>query len=80
MCMCVCQSLNGVWLFATLWMLARQAPLSLWFPRQEYWSGLPFSSRGSSWPRDRTQASCISCTAGEFFTAELLGKPFIGYN
>ena len=29
--------------FATLWTIARQAPpLSMGFPRQEYWSGLPF--------------------------------------
>ena len=31
------------------------------FSRQKYWSGLPFAfSRGSSWPRDRTQVSCIA--------------------
>ena len=33
--------LSRVWLFATLWTVAYQAPLSLRFPRQEYWSGLP---------------------------------------
>ena len=32
------------------------------------------SSRGSSWPRDRTHVSCISCVAGGFFTAEPLGR------
>ena len=31
------------------------------------WVAVPFS-RGSSWPRDWTQVSCISCIAGEFFT------------
>ena len=30
--------------FATTWAVAHQAPLSMGFPRQEYWSGLPFSS------------------------------------
>ena len=30
-----------VWLFATLWTVAHQAPLSVGFSRQEYWSGLP---------------------------------------
>ena len=30
--------------FATLWTVACQAPLSMGFPRQEYWNGLPFSS------------------------------------
>ena len=41
--MCV---LSCVWFFATPWTVARQAPLSMEFPRQEYWSGLPFSSPG----------------------------------
>ena len=56
-------------LFATLWTVACQAPLSIEFPRQEYWSGLPVSpSRGSSWPRDWTGISCTSWIAGRFFT------------
>ena len=33
-------------LFATLWAVAHQAPLSMGFSRQEYWSGLPFPSPG----------------------------------
>ena len=32
--------------FMTPWMVALQAPLSMGFPRQEYWSGLPFPSPG----------------------------------
>ena len=40
------KSLSRVRLFATPWTVARQAPLSLGFSRQEYWSGLPFSSPG----------------------------------
>ena len=35
-----------VWLFMTPWTVAHQAPLSLRFPRQEYWSGMPFPSPG----------------------------------
>ena len=38
------QSLSCVQLFATPWTAACQAPLSLVFSRQEYWSGLPFPS------------------------------------
>ena len=38
--------LSCVWVFATPWTVAHQAPLSMGFPRQEYWSGLPFSSPG----------------------------------
>ena len=40
------KSLSPVRLFATPWTVARQAPLSMGFSRQEYWSGLPFPSSG----------------------------------
>ena len=40
------KSLSRVRLFATLWTVAPQAPPSLGFSRQEYWSGLPFPSPG----------------------------------
>ena len=115
--------LSRVWLFATLWTVARQAPLLTEFSREEYWSGLScpppgdfptkgsnqhllqflhesedtqlcptlcnamdcsplgapvhgifqakilgwvaiFSSRESSWPRDQTRLSCVSCCGG----------------
>ena len=50
-----------VWLFATPWTVAYQAPPSMGFSRQECWSGLPFpSSRGSSRPRNWTRVSCIA--------------------
>ena len=64
---------SRVQLFSTPWAVAHQTPLSMGFPRQEYWSGLPSLrdlhdlafSKGSSWPRDWTQVSCIG---GRFFT------------
>ena len=37
--MCVCQLSHR--LFETPWTVAHQAPLSMGFSRQEYWSGLP---------------------------------------
>ena len=40
------KSLSRVWLFVTLWTVGHQAPPSMGFPRQEYWSGLPFPSPG----------------------------------
>ena len=40
------KSLSHVQLFATPWTVARQAPLSMGFSRQEYWSELPFPSPG----------------------------------
>jgi len=42
------KSLSRVQLFATLWTVAHQAPPSMGFSRQEYWSGLPFPSPFSS--------------------------------
>ena len=43
---CVLRHFNCVRFFATLWTVARQAPLSVGFSRQEYWRGLPFPSPG----------------------------------
>ena len=41
------QLLSQIWLYATLWTIARQGPLSMGFSRQEYWSGLPFPPPGN---------------------------------
>ena len=56
--MCVCGLLiQSCLTLLTLWTRAHQAPLSMGFPRQEYWSGLPFSSS-----RDRpSPGPSISC-------------------
>ena len=40
------QSFSRVWLFVSPWTVAHQAPPSMGFSRQEYWSGLPFPSPG----------------------------------
>ena len=44
---CCARSFSRVQLFATAWTVAHQAPLSMGFPSQEYWSGLPFPSPGA---------------------------------
>ena len=44
---CVLGHFSCVWLFVTLWTVAHQAPLSMGFSRQEYWSGLPCLPPGS---------------------------------
>ena len=41
---CVCELLSYVQLFATPWNVTHQAPLSMGFSKEEYWSGLPFPS------------------------------------
>ena len=61
------KSLSRVQLFATPWTVAHQTPLSMEFSRQEYWS-FYFLLQGSSRPRNQTLISCVSCTAGGFFT------------
>ena len=45
-CVCVCVCVSRVPLFMTPWIVAHQAPLSMEFSRQEYWSRLPFPSPG----------------------------------
>ena len=46
-CVCVLSCFSRVQLCATLWTVAQQAPLSMGFSRQEYWSGLPCPSPGN---------------------------------
>ena len=46
----------------TLWTVAPQAPLSMGFSKQEYWSGRPFPPPGDLPHRGIKPISCISCT------------------
>ena len=65
--------LSRVRLFATPWTVAHQVSLSMGFPRQEYWSGLPFPS-----PRDLLDPGIESSSlvspalANEFFTTSAI--------
>ena len=43
---CPCSVAKSCLTLATPWTLACQAPLSMGFSREEYWSGLPFPSPG----------------------------------
>ena len=72
--MCACAQLLG--LLVTPWTVACQAPLTMGFPRQEYWSGLPFPSSGDLLDPGIEPMSPASPTlAGRFFTTEPPGKP-----
>ena len=80
-CVCACmhvQLLSHVWLFATLWTVARQVLLSMGFSGQECWSGLPFLTPVDlPDPRDGTHVTCISLTfSSGFFTTYPPGKPY----
>ena len=63
---------------ATPWTVARQAPLSMGFSRQEYWSGLPFPSPGDLPDPGIKPAS--PALVGRVFTTESQGKPDILMN
>ena len=56
----------------TPWIVAHQAPLSMGFPRQEYWSGLPFPPPGDLADTGIEPKSPVSLAlAGVFFTTAL---------
>ena len=58
------------------WTVSRQAPLSMAFSRQEYWSGLPFPSPGDLPDQGIKPVSPASpALAGRLFTTGLPGRP-----
>ena len=62
---------SHVWLFAIPWTAACQVPLSMKFPRQEYWSRLPFPTPGDLPNSGIETTSLVSpALAGRFFTTE----------
>ena len=69
LCAFVLSYLSRVRLFATLWTVAHQAPLSMGFFRQEYWSGLTCPPSGDL-PNPGTEPTVLmsSALAGRFFT------------
>ena len=67
---CVLNCFPQVQLYATLWIVAHQAPLSMRFSRQEYWNALPFSSPGDvPNPGIKPTSLAAPAVAGGFFTA-----------
>ena len=73
LCWCVCVCVCGGLVvklcptFVTPWTVACQAPLSVGFSRQEYWSELPSPSPGDL-PNPGIKLNPVSCIAGRFFT------------
>ena len=68
--------LNCVRFFVTSWTVPHQAPLSMGFSRQGYWSGLPLPSPGNLPDPGIEPTSLASpALAGRFFTTEPPGKP-----
>ena len=76
MILCMLSHFSYVQLFATLWPVARQAPLSMGFSRQEHWSGLPCPPSWDLPDPGSEPASLMSpALAGRFFTPVPSGKP-----
>ena len=65
---CVLSLFSHVQLFATPWIVARQAPLSMGFSRQEYWSGLPCPPAAGDLPDSEIELASPAL-AGEFFSS-----------
>ena len=67
---------SHVQLFATLWTVAVQAPLSAGFSRLEYWSGLPSPSPGElPDPGIEPTSPLFPAWTSRFLTTEPPGKP-----
>ena len=66
---------SHVRLFAILWTVAHQAPLSMGFSRQEYWSGLPRPPPGDL-PHPRTEPES-PVSSGRFFTISATWEAYI---
>ena len=82
-CVCVCvhactHVISFVLFFQTPWTVVSQAPLSMGFSRQEYWSGLPFSLPRNLPNEGIEPASPMSpALAGGFFTTDPPGKTYL---
>ena len=68
------KSLSHVRLFVTSWTVAYQAPPSMGFSRQEYWSGLPFPSPGDLPDPGIEPVFLAPALAGGFFAPGPPGK------
>ena len=81
LCMPVCVCIDNmhvctcVQLFATLWIVACQAPLSMGFSRQEYWNGSPLPPFGNlPSPGIKPKSLRSPALVGRFFTTSATGE------
>ena len=77
LCACMLSCFSHVQLFATLWTVTCQAPLSMEFSRQGYWSGfLCLHPKDRPYPGIKPASLMSSALAGGFFTTSFnLGAP-----
>ena len=65
--LCYAQSFHSVLLFAIPWTVAHQAPLSMGFPDQEYYSELPFPAPSSALIQEKFPAEYVITSLGSPF-------------
>ena len=70
---------SRVWLCATLWIVACQAPLSMGFSRQDYWSVLLHPTPGDLNPGIKSTSLMSPALAGKFFTTRATYS-FVSWN
>ena len=81
MCVWVLCQFSHVWLFETLCTAAPQAPLSMGFPRQEYWSGLPCSLPGTFLTQGSNPCLLCPCIGSQVLSHyPKLGSPCWSYD
>ena len=77
---CLACMLHCVWHFVTLWTVAHQAPVSMTFSRQEYWSRLPFPFPGNLPDSGIKPTSSVFLALQEdSLLTEPSGKPLVIY-
>ena len=74
--LCCAHSLSHVWHIVTPWTVAQQAPLSMGFPRQECWSGMPFPTPGDLPDLEPVSLRSLAVVVG-FFTTVPPGNPLV---
>ena len=77
--LCVLSHFSRVWLPATPWTVALKPPLSVGFPRQEYWSGLPFLLPGDL-PNPETELASPAFWQARSLPLSHQGSPRCLYN
>ena len=78
-CVCIVSRFSRVQLFATLWTVARQVPLSMGFSRQDYWRGLPCPPPGDHLNPGIEPTSLASLAlVGGFFTTSAAWEAPLG--
>ena len=70
---CCCIVTKSCLILCDPWTITHQDPVSMGFPRQAYWNGLPFPSPGDL-PNPRAETASPALADG-FFTTEPPGKP-----